>query len=219
MGLFLAVSAFRECEPEELAQAIADYAKAWNVPADPVAATEPVDDQRDVLVFPKKGDWTVVLWPCPFFQNDLAAARAVSGALATVASTVHVTDGLYWVHGLVHQGEIMDRFASIPDYTMDSDRAKERMREKWKGNPAVVATLAEAPVEELKPYLVFIDPGKPSPGKVKKDDVFDLHCYWVFTDFWRRVGIAYPADLAAFEKRLRFGTGFVEKLPSVDGEV
>jgi hypothetical protein len=219
MGLDLAVSAFRECPPADLAKAIAAWVEPFHVKAEPLGRGD-VDSLSDVLIFPEKDGWTIVSWPPSFKLNHISACRVLTKALGAVASSVHVPDGLFWVHALVHQGEVVDRYGAMPDFTVDSDAAKERMRKKWAGNARVIGMLLELPPEKIAPYLVICDPTKKSPGKAFKEDLFDLQNYWVFTDFWRKLEISYPLDLKGFEHRLRISPpGFALKLPCSDTDL
>jgi hypothetical protein len=46
----------------------------------------------------------------------------------------------------------------------------------------------------IAPYFATV--GENHMGKAFADDEFELSNFWVFTDFWRRVGISYPADVS-----------------------
>ena len=52
-------------------------------------------------------------------------------------------------------------------------------------------------------------------GKVAADDEFDIDNFWVFTDFWKRLGILYPDDMSQWQKRIRLHRKFNERLPEL----
>jgi hypothetical protein len=223
MGLFLAVSAFRSQPVASLADAVAFYAATHGVECRPVEASESHaegESRHDAFLFEPVDGWTVALWPGYFNIHDIELCRHLSRKLKTVASTVHVYDGDYWAHVLLDAGHVVDRFASVPDYFAESEVDKTEMRTLWAGHAESIAAVIDVPAESLAPYLV---PNSPEienrPIRAFHDDRFELADLWVFTDFWRRLGIHYPDDVANFSARLRFSDDYREKLPVSDEEL
>lgn len=172
------------------------------------------EEAVDALIFPPTNGWTVVLWPQYFNVHDIPLCAAVSRELATLASTVHVHDGDYWTHVLFDRGALVDRFASMPGYFAEDPGDVTALAESWAGDAdRVGAALGKAP-EDIRPYLVQIEPGAEAPGMAFDDDEFGLDDYWVFTDMWKRIGITYPDGVGNHERVLRLGTDFMDRLPT-----
>jgi hypothetical protein len=212
MGLFLAASAFRDRDVDQVTAAIEQFLAdhGWSTDGDPRSEDE-------VRLFAPVDGWTVVLWPPYFNGHDSVAARELSAALGTVASTVHIYDSDYWVHRLFRAGEELDRSASTPAYWAESEEEATRLRVAWTGNAALVATTVGGTAEHLTPYLMPLEDTDEPPGKAFKDDEFELDDPWVFVDFWRRLGITYPADEAPAQ-RTWLKSGWLGQLPA-DGEL
>lgn len=223
MGLFLAVSAFRHQPVAGLAEAAAFYAATHGVECRAVAPGDPhtADESRhDAFFFAPVDGWTVALWPGYFNIHDIELCRHLSRKLKTVASTVHVYDGDYWAHVLFDAGNVVDRYASVPDYFAESEVDKTEMRAIWAGNAGAIAAVVGVTAESLVPYLVLHTPDiENRPIRACDGDRFELADLWVFTDFWRRLGIQYPDDVTSFAARLRFSDDYREKLPVSDDEL
>ncbi|GIF70961.1 hypothetical protein [Asanoa siamensis] len=227
MGEFIAVSAFQTDDPGRVLNSVTSFFAAHGWPAEQVPGDGPQTD-NDVLGFVPHGGWSVVLWPGYF--SDLAAVEFVSRELGVVGSTVRIHDGDYWSHSLLRDGAFLDRFASMPDYFTDDRREIDRLVAKFAGQPAVVAAATGCAVEEIAPYLIHIDLSvdeddesfdepEPELGRAFPDDEYELHDPWVFVDFWRRIGIRYPADSSAPVWRLRLAEGWLNSLPAGDAEL
>jgi hypothetical protein len=242
MGHFLAVSAFAGRPPDEVARHVVEYASRYGVSCVPTDEQE-IDEHHDALVFASARGWTVVLWPAYFNIHDMAACRELSLRMSTLVSTVHVYDDDYWAHLLVRNGEVLDRFASLPGYFAKTPAEKEELRRKWRGDAAAMAQPFGVAADTLRPYLVDLDtrprpaPARglkrvlrwaggtrqvepeAAPDKAYPDDEFALDNFWVFVDFWRRSGIEYPRDMRKFTAHLRFEAEYQEKLPTGDEEL
>jgi hypothetical protein len=122
----------------------------------------------------------------------------------------------------------------MPDYFEQEPALAAELRTRWAGNPAVIAAAVNRPVDQIRPYLVhesgddelevdehgaYIIPTDYEPPMAFDDDAFPIGSSWVFVDFWRRLGIAYPAppkypDLpAAPAYGLELTPGWKHKLP------
>jgi hypothetical protein len=198
MGEFLAVSAFRDQPVDALAAAICRCVSAHGVACDEIREGPP-DESVDALIFAPANGWTVVFWPPDCSVLDIPLCEAISAELTALASTVHVHDGDYWTHAILDAGQLVDRFASMPEYFTDDPGEALALTQAWAGDAnRVAAALGTAP-ENVRPYLV--------PGE---ED------FWVFADLWKRVGIAYPEDLDDYERIVRLGAGFMDRLPATD---
>jgi hypothetical protein len=166
------------------------------------------------------------MWPTYF--ADAPAAAAISAELDLLTSTVSIHDGDYWRHLLIRSGQVLDRFATKPDYFTDNPAEIAATATAWAGCATILADAFDRRSGDVAPYLIQdlteVDDGdgdgdeemeEPDPelGKAFDDDKFDRAEPWVFVDFWRRMGITYPDDVTAFERRLRLAPGWLNKLP------
>ena len=236
MGYFLAVSAFQDSTVEKLAQAIQQYAAEFGVACQifdpPQNESSP---KTDTTVFSPTNGWTIVLWPEYFNIHDFPICEVLSDRLSTLVSTIHVYDGDYWAHGLFEKGQLIDQFCSQPGYFAENLEIAEQMKARWQGNPEAVASRFKVPVDVVRGYLVHFSPSEenvPQPRsllsflkrrkprvsdhKVKPDDEFELDNFWVFTDFWKRLGIHYPDDMTGWARLLRLASDFTNHLPYLD---
>ena len=215
MGMFMAASAFRDHPPASVGDAIKSACAKPGLRSEVLRGNGAGNDlSRDAFVYPQRR-WSVVLWPDAFRIHDVPLCQAVSGELKCVASTVHVHDGSYWAHVLLSNGQVADRFASVPDYFPEQNAIHSELRSKYAGYPAVLARTLGCSEGELKPYLVHGAPNsEPSGTKAHLDDEFELEDVWVFTDFWKRLGIEYPEDMASYALKVRFQGDFSAKLPT-----
>ncbi len=221
MGGFLASSAVRDRPVKKVASQIQSCVSKHGVACKPVTSG-PVVDATDVRIFAPTNSWTVVLWPEYFNIHDIEVCKELSAALRTTISTVHVYDGDYWTHVLLRDGEALDHFASMPNYFdeedgEDGDEAEPHgaaRARKWAGDASVVAKALSLPSPDaITPYFVSVDEDT-DDEKAFPEDEFELSDFWVFTDFWRKTGVAYPPDVAAYGARLRLGKNFAQKLPT-----
>jgi hypothetical protein len=230
VGEFVAVSAFRCAGPEQALDGVRGFLAAHGFGASEVPAGAAVDGDHDVLAYPSPGGWVVLLWP-RYWASPPASVH-VSAQLGTVGSAVTIVGGDYWTHTLLRDGEILDRFASMPDYDTDDPAEIVRRSARYAGDAARVAEVLDCPADQVSPYLVHAmatehaDKRAPDilldhadPGPAFPDDEYERDNPWVFVDFWRRIGIAYPDDVSAFAGRLRLGPGWSGALPSGDAEL
>jgi hypothetical protein len=214
MSEFLAVSAFRDTPIDDLAPAVRQYMSAHGVACDQIEDGSR-DEALDALIYPPTNGWTVILWPPYFNINDVPLCAAVSRGLTTLTSTVHVYNGDYWTHVLFDRGEMIDRFASIPGYFAEDQAIVAALAESWAGDADRLSAALGTSPEVIRPYLVHVSPEAGALGKAHEGDEFGLDNYWVFTDMWKRIGIAYPDDVGTFERVLRLGREFTDRLPTV----
>ncbi len=214
MGHFLAVSAFRDQNVQSVSEAVIAYSNHFDCECDLLTADEP-NDACDALVFPPDNGWTVILWPSYFNIYDIELCRDVSSTLAAIVSTVHVYDGDYWAHALIESGTVRDVFASMPYYFAESPEDAARLTAQWSGNANVFGDVLGVSPDSIAPYFVHLpEDGSPLDRIAFSDDEFPLDDIWVFTDFWRRIGVSYPDPPTNFARILRFNRRFDRKLPS-----
>ena len=209
MGYFLAVSAFKNQPVEAVAKCTASYTGKHGVGCKPKSDGQTnLNPKTDAAIYAPANGWTVVLWPAYFNIHDIEACRALSEQMQAVVATVHVYDDAYWTNVLFDQGRRLDQFASIPNYFEGGPEIAQR----WGGDASVVARAMSVPEAQIAPYFAKI--GEADLGKAFVDDEFELSNFWVFTDFWRRIGIRYPADVSKCALQLRLDKGFGQKLPT-----
>jgi hypothetical protein len=213
VGNFLAVTAFRGLTAETVADAVAAYCRTYGLSSS-VLGTNPGAGSQRAGVFAPVNGWTTVLWPPYFNIHDIDAATALSASTNTLISTMHVYDDEYWVHVLVRDGMVLDRFASRPDYFDPTPEERERLRDKFAGNADVTAAAVGVQADALRPYFRHLS-GEAATGRAFTDDEFDLDDTWVLADVWRRMGIEYP-DPAAVAVTVDLGVGWQSTLPTAD---
>lgn len=247
MGTYHSVAAVRERSLDEVEAAIRDYMAEHGVDCESLEVKEPQEvveeapprwpllarllsllkpqeekapeavgqGRSDVVIFAPRNGWTVLFWPPLFARHDIPASRHLSRQLETIVSAVHTYEGDYWVHVLFDKGKEVDRFASRPDFAAPTPGAAARLKKKWRGDAQVLARLLGANAEEVSRYYVHLGP----EGLATRfpEDQFRLDDPWVFTDFWRHLGIPYPEDTLRFERQLALGLDFPDKLPAATG--
>jgi hypothetical protein len=242
MGEFLAASAFRTQNAEALCAAVAQFFSDNGYPAQRVEPGGLRDlSDEDTVIHDSLGGWSVVTWPR--YMQDGPAVEVLTAKLATTASSIRVHDGDYWVHRLVENGRTLDRFASMPDYFAEDPTSAEtaQLAAEWAGQPRALAAAFGVAESDIAPYLVQApaldvededededeeDFEEPTDrwGKAFTDDAYDRSNVWVFVDFWRRIGITYPAPYpgstpAAPGRVLRLPPGASLKLPAGTDEL
>jgi hypothetical protein len=197
MGGFVSMTAVRRDDLDAVVDALTRYGAAHAVPA---RAVDPPtgDPPHTAYVWAPTGGWTVVSWP-GYFTGGTAAGRWLSDDADALVSSMEGHDGDFWMHVLWRGGLEVDRFASFPDYFTDDRAEGRRLAREWAGDPDAVAAAVGVPTEQVAPYLLhphsagffgrLLARRRPFP-----DDSHVLGDFWVFTDFWRRMGITYPAD-------------------------
>jgi len=240
MGDFLAVSAFRTEDATALAQAVASYLEAHGVTCKVREEASGAGEPTDAAIYGPENGWVRVLWPQYFNVHDFPLCGAISVQRQLVVSTVHVYDGDFWEHLFLNAGSVLHKFSSWPDYFAEDAEAAARAKTEWKGHSAALAAFLGLPADSFSRYFVHMPIDRPAvpPAPAKKslfswfqkregasstppvtkaydDDKFDLDNYWVFTDFWQRLGIKYPdPPNVGIIKVLRLDRRFGTKLPT-----
>jgi hypothetical protein len=227
MGYFLAVSAIRNSSVADVTNAIVEFTSRHDVRSSILESTQvEYTPSSDTLIFDPANEWTVVLWPEYFNIHDFAASLEMSRRLQTIMCSAHSYDGDYWAHGLFERGAWPDKFCSIPDYFAENDADAERLAAEWRGDPAAFASRFQVSEAMIAPYFAQfrarpLDSNIQPPqfdlptGKIAPDDDFEIENIWVFTDFWRKLGIEYPQDVSKSSSCIRLGRNFMRRLPNL----
>lgn len=213
MGHFLAATAFKTSDMEEVIDSISDYAKKHGVSADMAPNPVAEDWRRDAQLYAPDNGWTVVIWPDYFNILDFPLARSIARSTGWLVSTVHVYDGDYWEHLACSGDEEIHQFCSWPEYWADESPQDYQRMIEYDDDPARLASMLDLEPQDLEPYLVSIDTLQDPNQKAKPTDSFPLENFWVFTDFWEAMGIRYPDPPEGLEAVVRFGDDLLTKLP------
>lgn len=192
MGHFLAVSAFRTESVEDVITSICDYLKTHKAPAQRRMLPVNSDDYTDAVIYEPRDGWCVVLWPSYFCSHDFPLVRSVSDAMATAASTIHVYDSDYWEHLFRYESRDVHLFCSRPYYWKEDNIDLTEQILAYNSDPAEFCAILGMAKSTVKPYLVDADKQELSSKKAFEDDEYSIDNFWVFVDFWRRLGISYP---------------------------
>jgi len=214
MGNFLAVSAFRFQPVGFVSQTIVEYANRYSVSVQVQPSIHMLDGRTDAQVYEPAGDWTVVLWPEYFNIHDFPLARAIAAAKGWMVSTVHVYDGDYWEHLCCSGPSELHVFNSWPAYWKDDAGEDFDRIQKYDSTPSRLAQSLGLAPSSIQPYLVDVQSVADLDAKAFPDDEFTLANFWVFTDFWRHLGIQYPDPPQRLAATLRIGEDFMDKLPA-----
>jgi hypothetical protein len=211
MGHFLAVTAFRTESIPAVVQTISDFMRTHEVTHEVLTTVPSPNDRTDAQIFAPADGWTVVLWPPYFNIHDFSLVRGIASSFTELISTIHVYDGDYWEHLAVLGARELHTFCSRPTYWEDEPSELERIAQ-YNPAPDDLAQAANVPIAALQPYLVDAD-SVSEEEKANEDDEFPLSDIWVFTDFWRRLGIRYPDVSTDPVTVIRLSRGFAERLP------
>lgn len=234
MGNFLAATAIRD-RPDAVAAAVEAFlaehsavaAEESERGAEEVEATEGTEGtattaitegtagiaSESASVFAAGDEWSVVIWPAFFNVYDEPAAGRLSETCDTLVSTVHTFGDDYWTHVLYDRGTQVDVFCSKPTYHLDGGADEAPLREALAGRPDLIAEAFGVDTDRVAAYLKHTDVDKPPAGAAADGDEHDLADTWVFTDFWRALGIAYPGDQHDPAARVTLAAGWQGLLP------
>lgn len=214
MGYFLAITAFQADSPNMVINACVDYLKAYGIGAEVLPATVPFNEETDAKVFAPKSGWCVILWPSYFNTNDFPLVRTVCSKAGLTASTVHVYDSDYWEHLFCIGPDELHQYCSRPHYWAGEADSEVELRLAYNSNPSKLCKALDIDTSNIQPYLIDTD-DRETWGKAFEDDEFELYDFWVFVDFWRRMGITFPPqfdkDIASV---IRITGDFMTTLPA-----
>lgn len=206
MGNFLAATAVRT-EPDAVAAAVEGFL------AEHQAAAGAGAEGESAQVYAAGDDWSVVLWPAFFNVYDEPAAGRLSQTCDTLVSTVHLFDDDYWTHVLYDRGDQVDVFCSKPTYHLDGETDAKPLRDAFAGRPDLIGQRFGIESQRVAPYLRHTDVDNPPHETVAEGDEHGLDDTWVFTDFWRALGITYPVGENDPAARVTFAPGWQGLLP------
>lgn len=237
MGHFLAVSAIRSEDEGHVQNAIIQYCASHGVKCNLRENIEQTSPERDAQVYASHNGWIRVLWPEYFNIHDFPLCEQLSKEMSVAVSTIHVYDDDFWEQLFVSSGEILHRFSSWPDYFAESAEDAAEARKQWKGDPTQLVSFLGIPEDTISRYLVHLplepqqprpaerrgllgwfkkaQPVEPTPVKAYDSDEFPLDFFWVFVDFWNKLGITYPDPPDSLSSALRLDRRFGAKLPSI----
>ena len=214
MGYFLAVTGFRTESVADVARVITEHMKSHGVPCESVPVASPPNHERDAQIYAPVTGWTIVLWPEYFNIHDFPLVRTLAAAQGWLASTVHVYDDEYWEHLCCSGDTELHAFCSRPRFwEQESPDDFQRMSAYDTESSRLASALGISP-QVIQPYIVDVDSLANPEAKAHPDDQFALGDFWVFTDFWRRLGIAYPTPPQNLAAVLRLGLNVAKKLPA-----
>jgi hypothetical protein len=213
MGDFIAVTAFKVQSVEEVMNCVVDYATLYNVTAEQIPLNEPLDHRNNAHFYQPPGEWTIVWWPYYFNIHDFPLVRTIAANEGWLISTVHVYDGDYWEH-LCCFGEIeLHAFNSWPNYWKEDGGEDYDRILGYDSSPDRLAEALGIEPSVIQPYLVDVEAFHDYEEKAYEDDEFPLASYWVFVDFWRRLGIPYPEETDV-KSAVQFAGDLMKKLPA-----
>ncbi|RAY11210.1 hypothetical protein DPM19_31105 [Actinomadura craniellae] len=163
---------------------------------------------EDAEIYAAVNGWSVVLWPVYFFGVG-AATRNLATEIGGLAGAVFVHDDDYWLHALTRGGEVIDRSCSVPEAMFEYLEPPG-----WcAGDPAALAAAVGADPEVVGRYLAV---GEERNRKAHPDDDHELWECRVFIDFWRRLGITWPARASDPAATVPMAAGWTKDLPFGD---
>ncbi|MCS6297023.1 MAG: hypothetical protein H8K09_12385 [Nitrospira sp.] len=213
MGNFLAVTAFKTDSAADLMRVVPDYMKSHGVPCEVVPVDSPLNHRRDAQIYAPVAGWTVILWPEYFNIHDFPLVRTLAASQGWLVSTVHVYDDEYWEHLCCSGGTELHAFCSRPRFWEEESPDDFQRMSGYDTKLSRVASALGISSQAIQPYVVDVD-SLPNPeAKAHHDDASTLGDFWVFVDFWRRMGITYPTPPQNLAAVLRLGLNVSKALP------
>lgn len=214
MGHFLAVTAFQLEDEKQVTNALTEYCNRHGASATVIDNVATPDEKRHALVYGSISGWTLVIWPAYFNLHDVPLSQQISEKLKIHVSTISVYDDDYWCHYLFNIGQKVDEFCSRPDYWAQSEEELAGFADQYKGSPEIVARNMNIDVTSINRYYQPLLEDK-DYGKAYPNDTVELDDIWVFVDFWGKLGIKYPDDIAGFKSAIDLTTEFSSRLPQL----
>ncbi len=213
MGYFLAVTAFRIDSVAGLTRIVTNHMNAHSVSCESIPVDSPPDHQRDAQIYAPVNGWTVILWPEYFNLHDFPLVRTLAASQQWLISTVHVYDGEYWEHLCCSGDTEVHAFCSRPGFWKEESPDDFHLMSGYNTEPSRLASCVGISPQVVQPYIVDVG-SLPNPEvKAHLTDEFTLGNFWVFVDFWRRLGIMYPVPPQNLAAVLRFGLNVRKNLP------
>ena len=225
MSNFLAVSAFRTDDINRVMTAITEYCSEYGVVVVSVTGVE-TDPARDAQVYSAENGWICCLWPNYFNLYDFPLCTEIAKRLSIDISTVRVYEGDLWEHLFLSGDKRLHYFCSFPTYFEPEET--ECFDSSVPRDPVALCSHLGVAHDQVALYLqTFPLPEENAQNsndsslhglsqtnrKAYAEDSFDIDNFWVFTDFWRKLGIVYPDPIDSYVAVLRFEDSFEGKLP------
>ena len=151
------------------------------------------DDELSTLA-PRDGGWSVLMFP-PGSVLSSAVSHQLSRKTDAPVAWFQSVDQTAWGFGVRKSGEQVAEFWNNPDFIrVDPANAS--------ADPEHVAGLFRVEAATLAPYLRHVAFGD-EVDKAFDDDEHTLDDHWVFCDFMRRLGMAYPEHDDPNTRRVR----------------
>lgn len=211
MGEFITTTACKFNDPDVLSEEIVEYCRSYDVPARILNEADDCRSRSDATLFAPKNGWIVIDWPT-YFGQDIPIIQSLSLKHQFLASNVSVHDGDFWWHSLVRNGELLDQYMSYPNYFDDTTSIPQWQMNEFKASGVVVAENTGIDIREIEGYFEPITDDE-ERDKVHPDDQCTLEDCWVFTDFWRKLGIEYPQGSAPVAATIELTDQCESKLP------
>lgn len=213
MGYFLAVTAFKTDSVADLARVVIDHMKSYGVPCESLPVDSQLDPQRDAQMYAPVAGWTVIFWPAYFNIHDFPLVRTLAASQGWLVSTVHVYDDEYWEHLCCSGGTELHAFCSRSRFWKEESPDDFQRMSGYDTEPSRLASSIGISPQVIQPYIVDVDSLPTPEAKAHPNDEFTLGDFWVFVDFWRRMGVTYPTPPQNLAAVLRLGLNVGKKLP------
>ncbi len=210
MSEFMAVSAFKTDSTDRVVAAISQHLKTYGVRSAFVSTMPGPNDRTDAQVYLPVSGWTVVLWPEYFNTHDFRLVRDVAATTNWLISSVHVYDSQYWEHLCLVGIRELQVYNSQPSFWKSESPEDFERISNYESDPSRLALQIGVPVRDIEAYFVPADALDDPKMKAYADDECALGNFWVFTDFWRRIGITYPDVLKGMAGILRIAPDFAD---------
>ena len=130
--------------------------------------------------------------------GDFTRIQEISAKLGVPVFALHVHDDDLWLYEFYVDGELKDRFNTIPEYWQE---LCDEEKASWKGNAQILAThWKDLKPEDISAYLINWHEGLGEDDDMEDginaypDDEFPIGDFWQLTDFLKKLGTPYPDE-------------------------
>jgi len=188
MGMFLSLTAVVGKSQKQVAESLANYAKAAGGDLQKEYEQGFNTDHDNCCVIEEVDNNTTIFHPYGYFEWEKSSAF-ISKELNAPIFSFHIHDSDFWMYVLYVNGHVADQFNPMPDYW--DENISEFDMSSWKGDAEIIAGyIPGAIVKDLEHYLVRWD-GEES--KAYPDDEYGKE-EWQLLDFMRKLKLPYPLD-------------------------
>lgn len=190
MGVFLSATAIKTNSAGAVAAAVIEYFGDYGVNYTKVS-NDAFLKGKEVAIYQSTSEWVVVIWPSYFGVNELPAVKYLSKSLDTLISSVSIYDGESWSHSLYRSGSEIDLYNST--FRLPFQMSPSFRFVSWGVNIQAVSTEFNVNKKDIACYFRKDPPIRSQLNdggcNVSKETA---NSPWVFTDFWKKVGVKYP---------------------------